>query len=83
MRGISQPKIYQPQDSITIYGTWAGSIPAYCAKINSMKPIAILCPNGIMKIFNPDGTRNLSHPASFWNEKQLDAIKKDFNVTFA
>ena len=32
------------------------------------KPIVKICANGIVKHFNPDGTRNLDHPTSFYNE---------------
>lgn len=48
-----------------------------------MKPIAILCPNGIMKIFNPDGSRNENHPTGFWHESQLAEIKKDFKIIYS
>lgn len=30
-----------------------------------MKPKVIICPNGITKFFNPDGTRNENNPSGF------------------
>jgi hypothetical protein len=47
------------------------------------KEIAIICPNGIIKFYNSDGTRKENHPTGFYNPKYLNQLKKEFIVKFS
>jgi hypothetical protein len=51
--------------------------------MESKKPIAVICPNGIIKFYKSDGTVNSNHPTGFYNSKHLEALKKDFTVKYA
>ncbi len=46
----------------------------------SPSPIAKICPNGLIKFYNPDGSRNLNHPTGFYFPRNLNALKKDYIV---
>lgn len=46
--------------------------------MNKLK--AKLCPNGIMKIYNPDGTRYTPHPTGFWTQKDIEFLRNDFEL---
>lgn len=47
------------------------------------KPIAKICPNGTIKFYHADGTRNKEHSTGFYHEKNLSTLKKDYNVIFS
>jgi len=47
------------------------------------KDIVVLCPNGIVKFYHSDGTRNLEHPASFYRPEDIEKLKKYFIVKYA
>jgi hypothetical protein len=46
------------------------------------KPIAIICPNGLVKFYHRDGTRNDQHPTGFYRPDCLAELKKDYRVIF-
>ena len=41
---------------------------------------AKICNNGIVKFFNTDGSRNTQHPSGFYNSKDLNWYKENYNV---
>jgi len=47
------------------------------------KDIVVLCPNGIVKFYNSDGTRKTEHSSSFYRPEDIDKLKKDFIVKYA
>ena len=52
-------------------------------KTELKKDIAIICPNGMIRFYNSDGTRKDEHPTGFYNPKHLKHLKKDFLVKFS
>jgi hypothetical protein len=59
----------------------------YFLKIKIMnkenKDIVVLCPNGIVKFYNSDGTRKTEHSSSFYRTEDIDKLKKDFIVKYS
>lgn len=49
----------------------------------TIQQIAVICPNGIVKFYNMDGSRNENHPSGFYNSKDLDFYKKNYIVRFS
>jgi hypothetical protein len=47
------------------------------------REIAVICPNGIVKFYRTDGTRNSEHPDSFYRPEDIEKLKKDFIVKYA
>lgn len=47
------------------------------------KPIAVINPNGIVKFYNLDGSRNIKHSDGFYNSRDLDFYKKNYIVKFS
>ena len=45
-----------------------------------MKPKIKICPNGIIKFFNPDGTRNKDHATGFYNSKDKAFYKTNYEI---
>lgn len=48
------------------------------------KPIALISTfTGIVKFYNPDGSRNLEHPDGFYHSRDLGFYKKHYFVNFS
>ena len=47
------------------------------------KQIAVICPNGIVKFYNLDGTRCKQHPSAHYNSRDLDFYKENYIVKFS
>jgi len=48
------------------------------------KPIALISTfTGIVKFYNPDGSRNMLHSDGFYNSRDLDFYKQNYIVKFS
>ena len=45
--------------------------------------IAVICPNGMVKFYNMDGSRNENCPSGFYNSKDLEFYKENYIVRFS
>lgn len=46
------------------------------------KPIAVICPNNIVKFYTPDGRRDMNHSTGLYKSKDLDFYKQNYIVKF-
>lgn len=44
------------------------------------KPYAKIGSNGLVHFYNTDGTRNEEHPTGFYNSKNLEFYKQNYNI---
>jgi hypothetical protein len=49
---------------------------------NKHKPKVKLCPNGMIKFYNTDGTRNEKHPIGFYRQSDIKFLKQDYEVIY-
>ena len=47
------------------------------------REIAVICPNGIVKFYRADGTRNSEYPESFYRPEDIKKLEKNFIVKYA
>ena len=47
------------------------------------KPIAKVCPNGLIKMYNSDGSRNIIQPSLFNSPQMLEFLKESHNIIYS